>query len=261
MRTAFFVYGLVAYLLFAATLVYAIGFLGGFGVPLSVDAGQAVVPAGLALLVNAGLLLVFALQHSVMARPAFKRLWTRIVPAPIERSTYVVASCVALWLVFWQWRPVPAVVWDLGPPSLRTALWILFAAGWILILVSSLQISHLELFGLKQVWHNLRQSRPEKEPFAEPFLYRIVRHPLYVGWLLTFWATPTMTVGHLAFALVTTGYILVAIRFEEHDLRARHPEYAGYSRRVPMLIPRWTARKDLVPAQPLKPLARSVPES
>jgi protein-S-isoprenylcysteine O-methyltransferase Ste14 len=220
------------------TLAWAVGFLGGFLVPRSVDAGGPVTSPVLAILVDAGLLAIFALQHSIMARPWFKRFWTRVVPEPVEHSTYVLASCLVMGLLYWQWRPVPVEVWSVSHGLLRVVLWGLFAAGWLLILVSSLQISHLELFGLQQVWHHWRQVQPRPGPFTEPALYRIVRHPLYVGWLLTFWATPRMTVGHFVFALVTTGFILVAIRFEERDLRVRHPEYEAYRQRVPMLVPR-----------------------
>lgn len=238
MRLFQFLYGVCCYLLFVVTLAWAVGFLGGFLVPRSVDAGGPVISPVLALLVDAVLLAIFALQHSIMARPWFKRLWTRVIPEPVERSTYVLASCLVMGLLYWQWRPIPVEVWSVSHGLLRVVLWGLFAAGWLLILVSSLQISHLELFGLKQVWRNWRQVQLRSEPFAEPVLYRIVRHPLYVGWLLTFWATPRMTVGHLVFAMITTGYILVAIRFEERDLRVRHPEYETYRQRVPMLVPR-----------------------
>lgn len=238
MRLLQFFYGVCCYLLFVVTLAWAVGFLGGFLVPRSVDAGGPVTSPVLALLVNAGLLAIFALQHSIMARPWFKRLWTQVVPEPVERSTYVLASCLVMGLLYWQWRPIPVEVWSVSHGLFRVVLWGLFAAGWLLILVSSLQISHFELFGLQQVWRNWRQVQPRPEPFTEPVLYRIVRHPLYVGWLLTFWATPRMTVGHLVFAMITTGYILVAIRFEERDLRVRHPEYETYRQRVPMLVPR-----------------------
>jgi protein-S-isoprenylcysteine O-methyltransferase Ste14 len=172
-----------------------------------------------------------------MARPAFKRVWTRIVPEPIERSTYVLASSLALILLFWQWRPLGGVVWDVQDPVGRALLLSGFAFGWLLVLVTTFLINHFDLFGLRQVWLHLRGRRYRPLPFKTPGPYRIVRHPLYVGWLFAFWATPTMTVTHLLFAVVTTSYILLAIRFEERDLVDAHPEYSEYQKRVPMLVP------------------------
>jgi protein-S-isoprenylcysteine O-methyltransferase Ste14 len=185
------------------------------------------------------LLALFAVQHSVMARPAFKHLLTRIVSPAIERSTYVLASSLALILLFWQWRPLGGLVWDVQQPAGRAVLYAGFAAGWLLVLVTTFVINHFDLFGLRQAWRHF-QGRPQ-EPlrFVTPTLYRIVRHPLYVGWLMAFWCTPTMTVTHLLFAVVTTAYILMAIQLEEGDLMRAHPEYAAYRTRVPMLVPTW----------------------
>ena len=235
-RIAAFVYGVVAYAIFFATFLYAAGFVGNLVVPKSLDA-QPVGTLGASLLINLGLLSLFAMQHSVMARPAFKRMWTRIVPEPVERSTYVLASSVALILLFWQWRPLGGVVWDAQDPVGRALLYAGFAFGWLLVLVTTFLINHFDLFGLRQVWLHLRKRPYRPLPFTTPGPYRLVRHPLYVGWFFAFWSTPTMTVTHLLFAVVTTAYILVAIRFEERDLVAAHPEYATYRSRVPMLIP------------------------
>ena len=235
-RIIAFVYGVVAYAIFFVTFLYAAGFVGNVVVPKSLD-GTPVGPLGTSLLVDLGLLALFAVQHSVMARPAFKRMWTRIVPQPVERSTYVLASSLALILLFCLWRPLGGVVWDVEHPVGRALLHGGFVFGWLLVLVSTFLINHFDLFGLRQVWLHLRGRPYEPLPFRTPGPYRIVRHPLYVGWLFAFWSTPTMTVTHLVFAVMTTAYILVAIRFEERDLVAAHPEYASYRARVPMLIP------------------------
>jgi protein-S-isoprenylcysteine O-methyltransferase Ste14 len=237
-RIGVFVYGVLSYACFFATFLYAIGFIGGFGVPHSIDSA-AEGPLATAVVVDVLLLAVFALQHSVMARPAFKRWWTRIVPEPAERSTYVLASSVALLLLFWQWRPIGGLVWQVEQPMVAAALYALFAAGWIIVLVTTFLINHFDLFGLRQVWFHLRGEPYRSLGFVTPGPYRHVRHPLYVGWLLAFWATPTMTAAHLLFAVMTTAYILVAIRFEERDLVEIHGErYAEYRRSVPMLVPR-----------------------
>jgi methanethiol S-methyltransferase len=232
-----FIYGVVCYGVFFATFLYAIGFLGGFAVPFTVDAGGPDASAGVAIAINLALLALFGIQHSVMARPAFKEAWTKIVPKAMERSTYVLLSSLILMLTFWQWRPMPAVIWDVQGDVARAIVWALFGFGWVLLLVSTFLINHFELFGLKQVWQNLKGHRATEARFREPLLYKIVRHPLYVGWLMTFWAIPTMTLGHLVFATGASAYILVAIQFEERDLIRAHPEYAEYRRRVPMLIP------------------------
>lgn len=232
-----FLYGVVCYAVFFLTFLYAIGFLGDFGVPRTVDTGGPETSTGLAFAINVGLLGLFGVQHSVMARQGFKKMWTKFVPLPVERSTYVLFSSLALILLFWQWRPMPGVIWDVESAVGRGILWALFGLGWLLVLVATFLINHFELFGLRQVWRHLRGLGPTPVEFKEPFLYKVVRHPLYVGWITAFWAIPTMTAGHLVFALVATGYILVAIQLEERDLMSFHPEYAEYLKRVPMLIP------------------------
>lgn len=235
-RIAVFLYGVASYLVFLATFLYAIGFIGNFAVPKSLDS-PAASPWPSALGIDLGLLTLFALQHSVMARPAFKRRLTRVLPAAAERSTYVLASSLALALLFWQWQPLGGVVWDVESTIGRALLYAGYAFGWLVVLVSTFVINHFDLFGLRQVWRELQGQSQSRLPFVVPFLYRMVRHPLYVGWLFAFWCTPTMTVTHLLFALMTTAYILVAIRFEEADLVREHPEYAAYRQQVPMLIP------------------------
>jgi protein-S-isoprenylcysteine O-methyltransferase Ste14 len=234
-------YGAVSYVIFFLTFLYAIGFLGNAVVPKSLDSG-ATDPWLTALTIDLGLLSLFALQHSVMARQGFKRLLTRIVPAAAERSTYVLASSLALLLLFWQWRPLGGIVWEVQNPIGRTVLYGGFALGWMLVLLATVVINHFDLFGLRQTWRAFRGQPQTPLRFATPVLYRIVRHPLYVGWLFAFWSTPTMTVTHLLFAAVATGYILVAIQLEERDLMSAHPEYAEYRRRVPMLVPVWRPR-------------------
>lgn len=252
-RIGVFAYGVAAYALFFATFLYAIGWVGGFGVPRSIDSPPA-LPVWQALLINALLLAVFALQHSLMARPFFKRWLTRYVPPAAERSTYVWASSAALLLLFWQWQPIGLVVWQVDNPLGAALLYALYAAGWLTILVTTFLIDHFDLFGLRQVWFHLRGEPYRPVPFVMPGPYRHVRHPLYIGWLLAFWATPAMTAAHLFFALMTTAYILVAIQLEERDLVAAHPEYAGYRDQVPMLVPgatrasRWLRRRPSRPA-------------
>jgi len=207
-------------------------------VPATLD-GEPTVPTGTAIAVDLLLLGLFAVQHSVMARPGFKRLWTRIVPAEAERSTYVLFSSLALIALFAFWQPLGGIIWQVENPVGRALLHAGFALGWLTVLVSTFLINHFDLFGLRQVWLCLLGRPYTPLRFGTPWLYRHVRHPLYVGWLMAFWITPTMTVTHLLFALVTTAYILVAIRLEERDLMDHHPEYAQYRRRVPMLIPRF----------------------
>lgn len=235
-------YGVLAYVMFLGVFVYACGFVGNIGTPTTLD-GPLEGSLLTALLVNLSLLALFALQHSVMARPAFKQWLTRYVPRPVERSTYVLFSNLALAVLFWQWRPMGGVVWDIQQPAVRTLAYVLFASGWLIVLVSTFLINHFDLFGLRQVWLYFLGRPYTSLTFGTPGFYRLVRHPLYVGWLITFWATPTMTVAHLVFAAGTTAYILVAILLEERDLVAAHPEYAEYQRRVPMLLPRFYRRK------------------
>jgi methanethiol S-methyltransferase len=235
------IYGVGSYAVFFSTFLYAIGFMGNVLVPKSLDSG-ANGPLGTALVVDIGLLALFAVQHSVMARPAFKRLLTTVVSPAAERSTYVLASSLALILVFWQWQPLGGVVWEVEHPAGRALLYGGFAAGWALVLVTTFVINHFDLFGLRQTWRHFQRQPQQPLRFATPILYRIVRHPLYVGWLFAFWSTPLMSVTHLLFAGVTTSYILVAIQFEERDLMNTHPEYAAYRERVPMLVPAWRAR-------------------
>ncbi|HET7631838.1 MAG TPA: NnrU family protein [Gemmatimonadaceae bacterium] len=230
-------YGVVCYGIFFLTFLYAIAFVGNFGVPRTVDAGGLQSPTTMALVVNLILLGIFGLQHSIMARQSFKRQWTRVVPASIERSTYVLFSSLALILVFWQWRPMPAQVWDVRGSVGQDVLWALFGLGWFVVFLSTFLINHFDLFGLAQVWRRFQGSAATPPAFRQPLFYRIVRHPLYVGFIVAFWAIPSMTVGHALFALVSTGYILVAIQFEERDLERIHPEYAEYKTRVPMLVP------------------------
>jgi protein-S-isoprenylcysteine O-methyltransferase Ste14 len=236
-RIAALVYGVVCYGAFFGTFLYAIGFVGNVVVSKSMDSGRD-GPLAQALLVNLGLLALFAVQHSVMARPAFKRAWKRVIPEPIERSTYVLASSLALILLFWQWRPMGGVVWEVEAPFARLLLFAVCAAGWLTVLVSTFLINHFDLFGLRQTWLYFRGKRYTPIAFRTPGPYRWVRHPLYVGWLLAFWATPTMTAAHLVFALMTTGYILTAIQLEEQDLISAYGDtYRRYRQRVPMLLP------------------------
>jgi methanethiol S-methyltransferase len=237
-RILMLAYGALSYVIFFLTFLYAIGFLGNVAVPKSIDSAAS-DPWSTALAIDLGLLSLFALQHSVMARQGFKRLLTRVIPAAAERSTYVLASSLALIVLFWQWRPLGGGVWEVQHEVGRTALYGGFAFGWTLVLVTTFVINHFDLFGLRQTWRAFRGQPQTGLHFVTPVLYRIVRHPLYVGWLFAFWCTPTMTVTHLLFAVVTTAYILVAIQLEERDLMRAHPEYAEYRQRVPMLVPAW----------------------
>jgi len=248
-RIAFFAYGSLSYLIFLGTFLYAMGFVGNFGVPTTMD-GAARGPLGIALAIDLGLLTLFAAQHSIMARKWFKEWWTQIVPRPLERSTYVLFSSLALMLLFWQWTPLGGRVWTVDDASARLVLRGMFAFGWLLVLVSTFLINHFDLFGLRQVWLYL-QGRPYTTlKFGTPGPYRLVRHPLYVGWLFAFWSTPTMTLTHMVFSVATTAYILMAIQFEERDLAREHGEaYDAYRRSVPMLIPFTRRRSDAGPAK------------
>lgn len=236
-RVMVFLYGVACYGVFFATLLYAIGFLGNFGVPKSIDSG----PEGsivMALAIDGLLLALFAVQHSVMARPWFKKAWTKFVPEPAERSTYVLFSSVAMLLMFWLWQPIGGVVWSVEDSVARAVIFGFYALGLLIVLLSTFMINHFDLFGLRQVYLYLMGRPYTHLEFKTPFFYRYVRHPLYVGWLLTFWAAPTMTLAHLFFAIMTTAYILVAIRFEEADLVAVHGDkYKQYREQVPMIIP------------------------
>lgn len=235
-RISIFLYGVLSYAIFFATFLYAIGFIGNLRVPKSMDSPRETTLA-VALLVDLGLLALFALQHSVMARPAFKRWWTRIVPESAERSTYVLFTSLALIALFVFWQPLGGTVWQVQSAAGRALLYGGYAFGWALVLYATFLINHFDLFGLRQAWLQLIGRPYQPLRFVTPAPYRLVRHPLYVGWLFVFWSIPDMSVTHLLFAVMTTGYILIAIRFEEHDLVVAHPEYAEYRRRVPMLVP------------------------
>ena len=246
----FGVYALFSYLIFFGAFLYAIAFVGDLPLaPKTIDSGAAepLVPA---LAVNALLLGLFAVQHSVMARPGFKRWWTRLVPPPVERSTYVLFASLALVVLFAFWRPLPQPIWSASGP-LAIGLAALFWIGWAIVLVSTFLISHFELFGLAQVWERLRGQPQADQAFRTPAFYRLVRHPIYAGFLLAFWAAPTMSLGHLVFAIATTGYILVGIQLEERDLVATFGErYLAYRRQVGMLTPKLGGAKARMPATP-----------
>jgi methanethiol S-methyltransferase len=238
-RIATFLYGLACYSVFLGVFLYAIGFIGGFATPTQLD-GVADRPLLQALAINLGLLALFAVQHSVMARPAFKRWWTRMVPEAAERSTYVLASSLALIVLFIYWEPMGGVIWSAPEGAATTVILGLYAFGWLLLLYTTFLIDHFDLFGLAQVWRHWKGESYRPPQFRTPSLYRVVRHPLYVGWLIIFWAAPTMTIAHLVFAIMTTAYILIAIQLEERDLiDAFGSEYSSYKRRTPMLIPRF----------------------
>jgi protein-S-isoprenylcysteine O-methyltransferase Ste14 len=246
-RLLFFAYGVASYLVFLGTFLYAIAFVGGFAVPRRLD-GPLETSLAAALAIDCALLVVFALQHSIMARPWFKERWTTIVPWTIERSTFVLCASLALLLLFWQWRPIGVEIWAVDNPAARAVLWTLFAAGWATVLVVTFLINHFDLFGLRQVWLPLVGRPYTRVSFRTPLPYRFVRHPLYLGFLFAFWMTPTMTLAHLVFAVATTAYIVLAIQFEEKDLVSEHgAAYEQYRRTVPMLLPGRRARPAITP--------------
>ena len=236
-RTFIFLYGIASYAVFLVAFLYAIGFIGNLWVPKSIDTGAA-GPLAEALIVDALLLGIFAIQHSVMARPAFKRWWTRVIPHESERSTFVLVSSLLLLLLYWKWQPISAQIWHVENEAGRIALAGVFWLGWLIALFSTFLINHFNLLGLQQVFAALRKRDLPDPEFRTPLLYKLVRHPLMFGFLLAFWATPDMSVGHLLFAVMTTGYILVALQFEERDLiKLFGLAYQEYRRRVPMLVP------------------------
>lgn len=246
MRKVFFLYGVIGHLLFLAVYAWMAVFFGDFVVGKTIDspAGGSV---GLAVAVDLGLILLFGLQHSIMARPSFKKVWTKIVPQPIERATYVWVSCIVTAVLLWQWRPIGWVVWDAQLPAARWLLHGLFIVGWVMVPVVSLLINHFDLFGTRQVWLHLRGREYTSLPFRTPGLYKQMRHPLYVGWMIAFWAAPTMTAGHLVMAAGMSIYILIAIGFEERNLIehfGRH--YVDYRKRVPMF---WSVRRSSRPVR------------
>lgn len=231
------IYGVIAYFAFFGTILYAIGFVGNLVVPKTID-GSPQLALLQAILINAFLLLLFALQHSIMARPAFKAWWTRIIPEPMERSTFVLLASLCLMLMMWQWQPIGGVIWSVKSEIFRTVLLVLYLAGWAIVFISTFLINHFDLFGLRQVWLYATGKKYKSLPFRVPLFYRFVRHPLYFGFLIAFWSTPEMTIAHLLFTVLTTGYILTAIKFEEKDLITHFGEkYLNYRAWVPKIIP------------------------
>jgi len=239
-RTTAFLYGVACYVVSLVTFLYIAGFLANVGLAKTIDS-EPQAPFTRALAINCALLGLFALQHSIMARPWFKAVWTRVVPTSVERSTYLLFSCAAVFLLLWNWQPMGGVIWNVETPQLRVTLYALQATGWIVVLAATFLINHFDLFGLRQVWLHLRGKAYTPLVFRTPGMYRFIRHPLYLGWLLVFWSAPTMTAAHLVFASGMAAYIFVAIQFEERDLARLHREYAEYRQRVPMILPTGSA--------------------
>jgi protein-S-isoprenylcysteine O-methyltransferase Ste14 len=237
-KTLVFLYGVIAYLVFLVAFLYAVGFVGNYLVPKSIDTGTS-TSVTRALLVDAILLSIFALQHSIMARPAFKKWWTGIISPVIERSTYVLLSSLALLLLYWQWQPMPSLIWKVESATWTLVLQAMYAMGWLIVFLSTFMINHFDLFGLKQVFQYMRSQEPAPQNFTAKLFYGIVRHPIMLGFLIAFWSTPVMTMGHLVFAATTTVYILIAVKFlEERDLKkALGEQYTNYQKKVPMIIP------------------------
>ena len=248
-RIGIFIYGIVSYVISLGCFAYLAGFLINVGVPTAID-GEPTTSFGWAALINAGLVALFGIQHSVMARPGFKKWWTRYVPKAAERSTYMVFSCIALAVLFAFWQPMGGTIWNVTDTAGQIALYTIYAFGWAVVLAATFVINHFDLFGLRQVWLHVRDKEYTQLKFVTPGLYRVVRHPLYVGWLIVFWATPTMTAAHLVFAAAMAAYILIAIRYEERDLVTFHGEdYTEYRKHVPKLNP-FGKRDNAVIGQP-----------
>jgi protein-S-isoprenylcysteine O-methyltransferase Ste14 len=242
-RLSALIYGVLIYAVFLATLSYTVCFIGDIIVPQTIDSGTE-SPLLLAVAIDALLLAAFAIQHSVMARQGFKQMWTRVIPRIVERPTYVMAASLVLMLLLWQWRPIPQLVWELHGVA-ATVLSVTFWLGWALLLASTFLINHFELFGLKQVWTYFRQKQHKEATFRTPALYKVVRHPLYLGFVIAFWSASRMSLGHLIFSIATTGYILLGIYFEERDLIKAHGQaYRSYREQVPMLVPFCKSTKD-----------------